>query len=109
MPFQEAPVGGSEWEGRENWMTDSPGPLNTSNPQNLGTGSRSLGLTSGDTSTDLQSNSNQSLLSSYALFDDQSIWSLNNSGSETSNLLSWAMLGAAERQQQEQQERSANQ
>ena len=32
--------------------------------------------------------------STYELFENQSIWSLNNSGSESSNLLSWALMGA---------------
>lgn len=35
----------------------------------------------------------------YALFENQSIWSLNNSGSESSNHLSWAMLGTTENEQ----------
>ena len=44
---------------------------------------------------DLQLNHNQSYVgNTYELFENQSIWSLNNSGSESSNLLSWAMLGA---------------
>ena len=38
--------------------------------------------------------SQQFIGNTYELFENQSIWSLNNSGSESSNLLSWALLGA---------------
>ena len=72
-------------------MMDHPSPTS---PGDL-TGS--LGLPgdsiSGGT-VDLQPNPSNT----YALFENQSIWSLNNSGSESSNLLSWAMLGAAQQQ-----------
>jgi len=44
---------------------------------------------------DVPSDSSKQFISStYELFENQSIWSLNNSGSESSNLLSWALMGA---------------
>ena len=88
---------GVDWE-RESWMMDAPLP--TTSARDLGT----LGLTSDSGMADLQpspSPSQPAASNTYALFENQSIWSLNNSGSESSNLLSWAVLGAAEHQQQQ--------
>ena len=70
---------GTDWEA-DNWMMD---PSLTSRTSDTGTSN------------------------TYALFENQSIWSLNSSGSESSNLLSWAMLGAE--QQQQQQDKSTDQ
>lgn len=77
-------------------MMDLPSPTN---PGDLTGGSLGLpgdtaNLSGGGGTVDLQPNSSNT----YALFENQSIWSLNNSGSESSNLLSWTMLGAAQQQ-----------
>ena len=127
---QDAAVGGAntnDWgdsaASRESWMMDPPFTAPT-NPRNLTSGGSSSASNSATTTPsnplgpgdplnlppppDLQP-SNSSLSSTntssmYALFENQSIWSLSNSGSESSNLLSWAMLGAAEQQQREKSE-----
>ena len=92
-------------------MIEPPLPSSTPTsgaPTAMG-GARDLGTTMGLPATGVETGlvapavtTNTS--NTYALFENQSIWSLNNSGSETSNLLSWAMLGASEHQQQQQQQ-----
>jgi hypothetical protein len=76
---------------------DLPLPSNSSRDR-LG----SLGLSVDANLVGVDRSSDQSPASSmYALFENQSIWSLSNSGSESSNHLSWAwaMQGAAEDEQ----------
>lgn len=75
-------------------MMDSPLP-STASRDHLG--SLGLSVDANLAGVDQSPSSN-----TYALFENQSIWSLNNSGSESSNHLSWAMLGASEHEQRQQ-------
>lgn len=95
---EDTSVGRGWTAGRESWMMEPSRPATSPHDS-----AATLGL-AGDASMssfDLQqpnSNNQSAGSNTYALFENQSIWSLNNSGSEGSNLLSWAVLGAAEHQ-----------